>query len=150
MMAEQAQAIVVQRRLDPYCPPGLRFLGIVDTNALLSSVASDCRKGPYVRSRLLRMADAGAAVLYAAEHVYGEAYEHMAKVARGTRVPVPVICARFEEHYLPVLRFVTVGVDQADDPQVLAITDPDDVPTGDPGGSIPRRPVTATPDSSPS
>ena len=121
---------MVQGRLDPYCPPGLRFLGIVDTNALLSSVANDCGKGALVRSRLLRMADAGTAVLYAADHVYAEAYEHLPKVARWTKVPVPVMRARFEEHYLPALRFVTVDASQADDPQVLAITDPDDVPTG--------------------
>jgi predicted nucleic acid-binding protein len=116
--------------LDPFCPPGLRFLGIVDTNALLSSVVSDCRRGPRSRSRLLRMANGGAAVLYAADHVYAEAYEHLPTFARTTRVPEPVLRARLEEQYLPAVRFVTVGASLADDPQVLAIADPDDVPTG--------------------
>jgi len=45
-------------------------------------------------------------------------------------VPVDVLRARFEANYLPVLRFVAVDTADVVDPQVLAITDPDDVPTG--------------------
>ena len=43
---------------------------------------------------------------------------------------MPVLRARFETNYLPYLRFVTVDVADIVDPQVLAIPDPDDVPTG--------------------
>ena len=38
--------------------------------------------------------------------------------------------ARFEERYLPALRFVTVDTREIFDPQVIAITDLDDVPSG--------------------
>lgn len=41
-----------------------------------------------------------------------------------------VLRARFEANYLPRLRFVTVSTADVVDPQVLAISDPDDVPTG--------------------
>jgi predicted nucleic acid-binding protein len=129
MTDEQAQRILRRTHLDPYSPLAPRFLGVVDTNALLSSVDNDCRN-PGRRSRLLRMTDGGTAVLYAADHVYSEVYEKLPKIAESSPVSLAGLRARFEERYLPVLRFVDVSTADIADPQVLAITDPDDVPTG--------------------
>lgn len=130
MSDEQFRALVARVPLDPYSWAGPRFLGVVDANAILSSVGNDCRKGSWWRSGLLRMTDGGTAVLYAADHVYGEVYEHLPRIARWSKVPVEVLRARFEEQYLPLLRFVTVDMTGVDDPVVLAITDLDDRPTG--------------------
>ena len=130
MTDEQVRALMAYTRLDPYCSGGRRFVGVVDANALLSCVGNDCRKGTYWRSGLLRMTDGGTATLYAADHIYGEVYEHLPKIARWSKVPVGVLRSRFETNYLPALRFVTVDTTDIVDPQVLAITDPDDVPSG--------------------
>ena len=130
MEYQQVTDLVASMRLDPYCSLAPRFLGVVDANAILSSVDNDCRKGPHWLSRLLRMASGGTAVLYAPDHVYGEVYRRMPKIARSSPVPLAVLRERFEAEYLPVLRYVTVDTAAIADPQVLAITDPDDVPTG--------------------
>ena len=114
--------------LDPYSALGPRLVGVVDANAVLSSVENDCRKG--FRSRLLRMTAFGMTVLYAADHVYTEVYEKLPKIAKSSPVALADLRAHFEECYLPILRFVTVSATDIVDPQVLAITDPDDVPTG--------------------
>jgi hypothetical protein len=126
--AEQLMALASSTRLDPYCSYRPQFLGLPDANALLSSVDNDCRKG--YRSRLLLMTDKGAAALYAPDHIYWEVYENLPRLARSSPVPVDDLRKRFEEHYLPVLRFVSVSTAEIVDPQVLAITDPDDVPLG--------------------
>jgi hypothetical protein len=115
--------------LDPYSTSVPHLVGIVDTNTLLSSVDNDCRNEGW-SSRLRRMTVGGATVLYAADHVLEEAYEHLPRIAESSPVPLAALRARFEEEYLPVLRFVAVSDMDIPDPQVLAITDPDDVPTG--------------------
>jgi hypothetical protein len=127
---EQIRAYVASTRLDPYCPGGRRFLGVADANAVLSCVGNDCRKGAHWRSGLLRMTVGGAATLYASDHVYGEIYEHLPNISGWSKVPVNVLRERFEANYLPALRFVTVDASEITDPQVLMITDPDDVPSG--------------------
>jgi hypothetical protein len=127
---EQLRMLVASMRLDPYCSGNHRFVGVVDANALLSCVGNDCRKGPGRQSGLLRMTQRGIATLYASDHVYWEVYEHLPKIARWSKVPVAVLRAHFETNYLPRLRFVTVNAANIVDPQVLAIADPDDVPTG--------------------
>jgi len=127
---QQLRALVASMRLDPYCSGNHQFVGVVDANALLSCVGNDCRKGPGWQSDLLRMTKRGIATLYASDHVYFEVYEHLPKIARWSKVPVGVLRARFEANYLPRLRFVTVSTTDVVDPQVLAISDPDDVPTG--------------------
>ena len=45
-------------------------------------------------------------------------------------MPLDTLQVRFETQHLPTLRYVTVDTADIADPQVLAITDPDDVPTG--------------------
>jgi len=127
---EQLRALVASMRLDPYCAGDHRFVGVVDANAVLSCVGNDCRKGTGWQSGLLRITNRAIATLYASDHVYGEAYEHLADIARWSKVPVAVLRDRFEANYLPRLRFVTVDTSDVVDPQVLAIPDPDDVPTG--------------------
>jgi len=127
---EQLRILVASMRLDPYCSVNHRFVGVVDANALLSCVGNDCRKGAYWQSDLLRAANRGVATLYAPDHVYFEVYEHLTAIAKWSNVPAPALRARFETKYLPRLRFVTVGTAGIVDQQVLAISDPDDVPTG--------------------
>jgi len=70
--------------------------------------ATNCRKVTGWQSDLLRATNRGIATLYASDHVYWEVYEHLPKIARWSKVPVPVLQARFETNYLPRLRFVTV------------------------------------------
>lgn len=130
MTDEQLRVWVARMHLDPYCSSSHEFLGVVDANSLLSCVGYDCRQGRYGRSGMLRMADRRIATLYAPDHVYGEVYEHLPKIARWSKVPERDLRARFEGQYLSALRFVTVDTADVVDPQVLAITDLDDVPTG--------------------
>lgn len=128
MMDDQRAPLKRPKPLDPYSSSAPHLVGIVDTNALMSSIENDCRHGN--RSRLLRMSDNGTAVLYAADHVYDEMYERLPRFAERCKVPLAPLVERFEGVYLPALRFVAVSDMGAPDPQVLAITDPDDVPTG--------------------
>jgi hypothetical protein len=130
MTDEQLRVIVAGVRLDPYSWGSPRFVGVVDANAILSSVGNDCRKGTYWRSGLLRMTDRSTAALYAADHVYGEVYEHLPEISQWSKIPVGVLQTRFEKQYLPLLRFVTVDMTEIIDPVVFAIADVDDRPTG--------------------
>ncbi|MEU9779648.1 hypothetical protein AB0H92_01430 [Streptomyces phaeochromogenes] len=128
-MTEDQRAPIARRTpLDPYSSSAPHLVGIVDTNALLSSIENDCRKG--FRSRLLRMSDSGTATLYAADHVLDETYEHLSRMAKRALVPLATLRAHFEGEYLPALRFVTMSDVDGPDKQVSAITDTDDVPTG--------------------
>jgi len=126
--SEQWVAAARSLRLDPYCSLRPRFLGLPDANAVLSSVDNDCRNAR--RSRLLRMAEGGTAALYAPTHVYWEIYRRLPRLASFSPVPLVDLRRHFEEEYLPVMRFVRVSAGEVGDPQVLAITDPDDVPMG--------------------
>ncbi len=116
-----------QRLQDPYSSLS-RSIAIVDSNAILSSVDNDCRHGR--ASRLLRSTLFGWTTLYAADHVYAEVYEKLPKLARSSPVPLEDLRSRFEDEYLPAIRFVTVSMPDLLDPQVLAVTDLDDRPTG--------------------
>lgn len=116
--------------LDSYSSSAPHLVAIVDTNILLSSIDNDCRNAAEGRrSRLLLMSDRSV-VLYAADHVLDEVYEHLPKIADSSSVSLAALRAHFEKVYLPALRFVTVSGLDGPDPQMLAITDPDDVPTG--------------------
>lgn len=128
MTDDQYSPIARPAPLDPYSSSAPHLVAVVDTNALLSSIENDCRKG--FRSRLLRMSDDGTATLYAADHVLDETYEHLPRMAKRGLVPLAALRAHFEAEYLPALRFVTVSDVDGPDEQVLAITDNDDVPTG--------------------
>jgi len=127
--SEPLRVAVASMRLDPYCL-GHRFVGVADANTVLSCVGNDCRKGTHWQSGLLRITNRRIATMYASDHVYGEIYEHLPDIARWSKVPVPVLRARFETNYLRHLRFVSVDISDVVDPQALSITDPDDVPTG--------------------
>ncbi|WP_234336867.1 PIN domain-containing protein [Streptomyces xylophagus] len=128
MTDSQLDPLARPARLDPFSSGTPHFVGLVDTNALMSSIENDCRHGR--RSRLLRMSDNGSAVLFAADHVYDEMYERLPRFAKRCKVPLAPLVECFEEVYLPVLRFVALSDLDVPDQQVLAITDPDDVPTG--------------------
>ncbi|MEU8534138.1 hypothetical protein [Streptomyces parvulus] len=131
MTDDQLASLARPRSLDPYSSSAPHLVAIVDTNVLLTSIDNDCRNvAQGRRSRLLLMSDCGDVVLYAADHVLGEMYEHLPRIAKSSPVPLATLRTYFEAEYLPVLRFVTVSETDAPDPQVLAITDPDDVPTG--------------------
>ncbi|MFE7622531.1 hypothetical protein [Streptomyces sp. NPDC057509] len=131
MTDDQFAPLARPKPLDPYSSSAPHLVGIVDTNVLLTSVDNDCRNETQGRrSRLLLMSDGGDVVLYAADHVLDEVYEHLPRIAKSSPVPLAALRAYFETEYLPVLRFVTVSDTDAPDPQVLAITDSDDVPTG--------------------
>jgi hypothetical protein len=109
MTDEQLATAVGVKRLDPYCLLKPRFLGVSDTDALLSSIDDDCHNG--WRSRLLRLTDRETAVLYATDHVYGEVYRGLAKMALSGSAWADDLRVRFEERYLPVLRFVTAAAE---------------------------------------
>ncbi|WP_329101607.1 hypothetical protein [Streptomyces sp. NBC_01439] len=128
MTEDQRTPLARPTPLDPYSSSAPHLVGVVDTNALLSSIENDCRKG--FRSRLLRMTDGGTATLYAADHVLDETYEHLPRMAKHGLVSLATLRAHFEAEYLPALRFVTMSDVDGPDAQVLAITDTDDVPTG--------------------
>ncbi|MDL2082129.1 hypothetical protein QNN03_37490 [Streptomyces sp. GXMU-J15] len=131
MTDDQLAPLARPRPLDPYSSSAPHLVAIVDTNVLLTSIDNDCRNvSQGRRSRLLLMSDGGDVVLYAADHVLDEMYEHLPRIAKSSPVPLATLRAYFEAECLPVLRFVTVSEVDAPDPQVLAITDPDDVPTG--------------------
>lgn len=82
-----------QLRPDPYSSLS-RSIGIVDANAILSSVDNDCRYGR--NSRLLRSTLFGCTTLYAADHVYREVYEKLPKIARSSPISLEELRARFE------------------------------------------------------
>lgn len=115
--------------LDYFFAGNPRFVVIVDTDALISSVDNDLRKGH--RSRILRMATAGTARVFAAQHVYEECYRRLPKVASRGPISLAQMIAHFESNYLPRVRFVNPGERAACDLQskVVAAADPADEPT---------------------
>jgi hypothetical protein len=129
MMGEQGSAMRAEGPLDQYCgATEPRLVAVVDANALISSVANDCRRG--TSSRLRRMTAFGSTILYASDHVYFEVYRRLPRLVGSSGTSAAQLRNHFETHYLPRMRFVSVSTANIVDPQVLAITDPDDVPTG--------------------
>jgi hypothetical protein len=53
----------------------------------------------------------------------------MPRIARSSPVPLDGLRAMFEAEYLPALRYITVDSTAIAVPQVLVITDSDEVPT---------------------
>jgi hypothetical protein len=70
------------------------------------------------------------AALYAPSHVYWEIYSRLPRLASFSPVPLADLRRHFEDEYLPLMRFVQLSAGDVADPQVLAISDPDDVPLG--------------------
>lgn len=108
---------------------GPRVIGVVDANALLSSVDNECRTG--WPSRLRRMAG-HSVTLYASSHVFVEVYEKLPRFVRSKPGSPTLAQLRrcWEEEYLPLIRFVEIADGVELHPDIAAITDPDDRPTG--------------------
>lgn len=119
--------ITRQSRLNPYAESMGQIIGIVDANSILASVHNDCRHDR--NSRILRSTLFGSTMMYAPLHVYHEVYEHLPKFVSRS-LSLEKLTARFENGYLPAMRFVTIAVSKTLDSQVLNIPDEDDHPTG--------------------
>lgn len=115
--------------VDPYCKSNLRFISVVDADALLSSIDNQCRKG--WKPRMLRLAASGESILFAEDHVFGEVYRGFDKLARTSPVAPATVRACFEDHYLPVLRWVQTDGNGTNDVRVSQVTDATDVPTAE-------------------
>lgn len=115
--------------LDPYSSNAPKFVVVVDADALLSSVDNHCRTG--WESRLLRMAASSATCVYAADHVYGETYRGFRRLAASGAASIEELTTCFEEHYLPVVRWVETDGDGINDERVALVTDVTDVPTAE-------------------
>jgi hypothetical protein len=116
--------------LDPYSTRRLKgFVAVVDADALLSSIENQCRTGQ--RSRILRIAEARTCCAYAEDHVYGETYRGIHKMARSSPVSVNQMQRCFEEDYLPVLRWVKSSGGSTNDERVSQVIDETDVPTAE-------------------
>jgi len=115
--------------LDPYSTGSPRYVTVADADALLSSVENHCRRGR--RSRILRLATSGTTRVFLEDHVYGEAYRGLPKLARSSPVPESTLRACFEDEYLPALTWVQRDSDILSDPRVGLVTDETDVPTAE-------------------
>lgn len=118
------------RRPDPVSSLRPRVVGVVDANALLSSIHNQCKTG--WPTYFLRMQGIGTAKLYAADHVFTEVYKKLPRfVGRaGTTPTLSELRACFEEQYLPLLRFATISEAALLEDDIQLITDADDRPTG--------------------
>ena len=121
--------LVENRALDPYSAGCPRFVTVADADALLSSIDNQCRTGR--RSRILRLATSGTTKVFVEDHVYGETYRGMAKVARSSPVPEELFRRCLEDEYLPVLTWVERDADPLTDARVGLVTDETDVPTAE-------------------
>jgi hypothetical protein len=115
---------------DPYSRGVPKFLAIVDTDALLSSVDNHARSDR--PSRIARLAQSCRVRVFAADHVYGEVYSGFHKIAKSNLCSTAQLRAAFEEEYLPYIRWVTVdptrpGLD--DRVRVVLAIDSTDAPT---------------------
>lgn len=113
---------------DPYGHATHQTVGIVDADAILSSVDNDCRNDR--NSRLLRSTAFDSTTLFAADHVWEEIYRKLPKIAKTSPAPLADLRARFETRYLPAMRFVTMSAEDEPHPRVLAIIHLNDRPTG--------------------
>jgi hypothetical protein len=126
---ESIESAIQQVSLDPYSSFPLKLVVVVDADALLSSIDNHCRSGN--RPRLLRIAASRGACAYAEDHVYGEVYRGFRRIAASTSISVGELRACFEEHYLPLLRWVKTDAAGITDERVARVTDQTDVPTAE-------------------
>ena len=127
-MDEEQVTLAARVTPDPYGNATHQTVGIVDADAILSSVDNDCRHGR--TSRLLRSTAFNSTTLYAADHVLEEIYRKLPKIAASSPVPLADLRTRFDTRYLPVMRFITMSPDDEPHPRVLAISHLADRPTG--------------------
>ena len=66
---------------------------------------------------------------FAADHVYGEVYRRLTKLAATSSASVEDLRVCFEAEYLPGLRWVTVSEHEISDERVKLVRDDTDVPT---------------------
>lgn len=122
-------ALIERAALDPFRARGNgpKFVVVLDTDALLSSIDNHCRTGR--PARILRMAESSHSYLFAEDHVYGEMYAGFAKIAAAGGTPVDDMRRVFEDEYLAHIRWVTVEADHVLDDRVALVTDVTDMPT---------------------
>lgn len=106
----------------------LRTIGVVDADVVLANVFHHARYG--VTPKLVSAARCGTVRLFAANHVYWEVYEHLARVAADAGVPYIEARAIFERNHLPLMRFVTVDPELSPELRAHQVTDTTDIPTG--------------------
>jgi PIN domain len=115
---------------DPYSRGVPKFLTIVDTDALLSSIDNHARTDR--PSRIARLAHSRQVRVFAADHVYGEVYRGFHRIAKTSPCSAEQLQAIFEQQYLPYVRWVTVDLIQPgldDRVQVVHAIDSTDAPT---------------------
>lgn len=127
---ENAVADVERLQPDPYARGLPKFLTVIDSDALLSSIDNHCRTNR--PSRIARLARSYRVEVLAPDHVYGEVYDGFRKIATSSPCTVEQLRSLFEESYLPYIRWVKVDPagSEADD-RIQAVLDIDDtdVPT---------------------
>ena len=115
---------------DPYARGLPKFLTVVDSDALLSSIDNHCRTNR--PSRIARLARSYQVEVLASDHVYGEVYNGFRKIAKSSPCTVDRLRSLFEESYLPYIRWVKVdpaGFEHDDRIQAVLNIDDTDVPT---------------------
>jgi hypothetical protein len=129
-MDQSVAALAGTGRPAPYARGVPRFLSVVDSDALLSSIDNHCRTNR--PSRIARLAHSHRAEVFAPDHVYGEVYAGFAKVAKSSPCTAGQLRSLFEEAYLPHMRWVTIASAGLEiDERVQAVLDIDqtDAPT---------------------
>lgn len=126
---ELIQTAYERMTLDPFSSGTLRFVLVVDTDALLSSIENHCRTGR--RSRILRLADSRSSAVFAEDHVYMETYRGLERFGASRGVPLDQLRICFEQDYLPRIRWVPTDGDGIRDARVTLVTDQTDVPTAE-------------------
>lgn len=115
---------------DPYARGLPKFLTVVDSDALLSSIDNHCRTNR--PSRIARLARSDRVEVLAPDHVYGEVYDGFRKIAKSSPCTVEQLRSLFEEGYLPYIRWVkedSAGFEGDDRIQAVLDIDDTDVPT---------------------
>lgn len=113
--------------LDPYTSGELKFVTVLDADAILSSVDYQCRNG--FRPRLPRLAGSRSSAVFAEDHVYGEVYRGLRKFSALTGIPEETMRGCWEDDYLPDIRWVETDGNGLTDARVAEVTDATDRPT---------------------
>jgi acetylornithine deacetylase/succinyl-diaminopimelate desuccinylase-like protein len=109
--------------------PRIRF-GIADTNVILKNIGRDVRDWPRP-TRMRILTETGAIRFYVGRHIVEEVEEKIDAWMTARRMDKAVARRIWMEEYLPSLWVVDMGSMHMDDDRVsvLALRDPDDLPT---------------------